>query len=57
MLSLEIKQSNAAFTDCREIETARILKHLADKIEEGCTDCRIMDANGNCVGQMATTED
>ncbi len=58
MLSLEINQENSAFgeTDMfRAAETARILRALADKVEAGCTDCAIMDANGNRVGTMATT--
>ncbi len=58
MLSLEINQENAAFgdngPDC-DIETARILRALADKVEGGCVGCPIMDANGNRVGIMATT--
>lgn len=55
MLSVEISQENAAFADCCELETARILRNLADKVESGVEDCAIMDANGNRVGTMATT--
>ena len=58
MLSLEIKQENAAFgktgPEC-DIETARILRTLADKVEDGCVDCPIMDLHGKRVGRMATT--
>ncbi len=58
MLSLEINQDNAAFGENGpdgDIETARILRAMADKVEAGCTDCPIMDINGNRVGSMATT--
>ena len=58
MLALQFEQENAAFgetgPDC-DIETARILRVLADKVEAGCVDCPIMDMNGNRIGTMATT--
>lgn len=58
MFSLEFNQVNDAFgengPDC-DIETARILRAMADKVEDGCTDSPIMDANGNRIGTMATT--
>lgn len=58
MFSLEFEQENAAFgetgPEC-DVETARILRILADKVENGCTDGPISDVNGNRIGVMATT--
>ena len=49
-----IETDNAAFEDTgEEIETARILRDLADKVESGgLGDFNLMYINGNTVGQM-----
>jgi len=53
MFTLKIETDNAAFSDGRGAELARILRKLADKIEDA--DARgdkgkVMDYNGNSVG-------
>ena len=51
MLTVKIKTGNAAFEDGNlETELARILRQLADKIENGYTEGKLMDINGNSVG-------
>jgi hypothetical protein len=47
---LEIETDNAAFADDYNAEIARILRAVADKIERGIIDARILDINGNTVG-------
>lgn len=49
-----IETENAAFQEVgEEIETARILRELADKVESGgLGDFNLRDINGNTVGQM-----
>ena len=56
MLSIIIAQKNAAFDD-RDQETARILRALAVKVEDGCVECTILDANGNGCGKMAMIDE
>ena len=42
---------NAAFQDRNtEMETARILREIADKIENGDDSLKIYDINGNSIG-------
>lgn len=56
MFTLEIKTDNAAFTDYREGEIARILSNLGENLEEvnlnpdGDSGV-LVDANGNRVGE------
>ena len=47
---LEIECDNAAFSDSKSVEVARILHELADKIEDDCDEYYIKDINGNSVG-------
>lgn len=49
-----IETDNAAFEEAgAEVETARILRKLADCIENGgIGDFNLKDINGNTVGQM-----
>jgi hypothetical protein len=45
-------KDNAAFCDGnREWETARILRRIADEVENGRTEGVIHDVNGNRVGE------
>ncbi len=56
-LKLTLEMDNSAFDDGnnRHSETARILSKLADKLEmnPGCTEGRLVDLNGNTVGQWS----
>lgn len=58
--TLSITTENEAFgTDdlSRGQETARILRTLADKLEQRGMDCfKLKDANGNTVGEASTYE-
>ena len=53
MFKLEIKTGNEAFSDHPHWEIARILKKLAEKLEnESFYDsCVLVDINGNSVGK------
>ena len=46
-----IKMDNAAFGDEPEYELALILRHIADKAEEGYIVGPVIDTNGNTVGK------
>lgn len=51
MFTLEIKTSNAAFEGMAGYEVARILREVADTVEErDSIDMAVMDINGNNVG-------
>ena len=51
MFSLKFKTDNAAFQDGNKpYEIAKILRELADKIEDGQTEGNIRDINGNSIG-------
>jgi hypothetical protein len=59
-ITIKIDTGNAAFSDGNDgSETARILRHLADRIDGEIlskNDCRFaMDINGNRVGQLETS--
>lgn len=53
-ITIKIRTDNAAFDDdCGNVETARILRNIANRLEEGVSYTRnIMDSNGNCVGSV-----
>ena len=51
MLRLTIKTGNAAFADHTHCEVARILRELADKIDDGDCAPPVKDINGNTVGK------
>lgn len=59
-LNIKIRVRGAAFEEMGpSVELARILRHLAQRMEDGHTDAgTIMDNNGNKVGQyrMKDTE-
>jgi hypothetical protein len=51
MLTVTLEAGNAAFDDAPEIKTARILRKLADQIENGAGgSIPLHDFNGNKVG-------
>ncbi|USN14482.1 hypothetical protein PAPPERLAPAPP_01130 [Brevundimonas phage vB_BpoS-Papperlapapp] len=53
MFKLEIDTGNAAFDDdAKPGELARILRDLADKIENGADMGAVRDVNGNRVGRF-----
>ena len=58
-LTLGMQLDNAAFEDDPGYEVSRILRELADKIEQrGLEDGMILwDVNGNRVGKLAVTLD
>lgn len=53
MLSIKFHMENAAFQDDPDGETARILKGIIGKIEQGRTCGPCMDINGNKVGNWS----
>ena len=48
--SITIHTDNAAFSDDPNAETARILRHIADQVEQGVDHIPVYDINGNRVG-------
>lgn len=64
IIKIEICTDNAAFENEPSIETARILRKLADKLEnfgvyrlkEDGDEIRLIDINGNMVGTCTATE-
>jgi len=51
MFTLKIDTGNAAFQDTPAYEVARILRELADRMQErGFENYPLRDANGNTVG-------
>lgn len=57
---LQITCDNAAFESETDVEIARILREVADRIERGdsySTFRNIHDANGNIVGTFALKEE
>ncbi len=52
-ITIKIKTKNAAFADDPGCEIARILRDLADKIENYLlVDDTLSDSNGNAVGKV-----
>ena len=52
-----VKTENAVFEDMVEVELARILRHVADQLENGYSASVILDINGNRVGSWECYED
>lgn len=52
MFKLKVKTDTAAFAGQRDVELARILREIADKIEVGTSQGRIFDANRVAVGSF-----
>lgn len=53
-LKIEFETDNAAFDDAPEIEAARILRDLADKLESHghYLSMNVRDVNGNTIGRI-----
>jgi len=49
--------NNAAFADDATVETARVLRDLADRIENGIGTIKIRDINGNAIGYATFYEE
>ncbi|WP_130537729.1 hypothetical protein [Thiomicrorhabdus indica] len=49
-LIVEIQTGNAAFELDEKAELSRILRELADKVEQGFEEINLRDFNGNKVG-------
>lgn len=54
--TLKIEMDNAAFTDSPGIELARILRELAEAVENGADYKVLRDGNGNRVGVFGITD-
>jgi hypothetical protein len=52
-----IKTDNAAFEDGRDAELARILREIADGLDEGVSAGNVRDINGNTVGDFGARID
>jgi len=50
--TIKVQMDNAAFED-PAVELARILRDLAKHVENGDTERRLMDINGNHVGTFS----
>ena len=50
---LDFKMGNAAFETDRQAEAARILRSIADLLDNGLSEAPIHDGNGNTVGDWA----
>lgn len=51
---IRYNEENAAFADFPQMENARILRAIADKVESGQVGGIVMDVNGNRVGDWTT---
>lgn len=54
---INIQMDNAAFADEPAVELARILRNLAQSVEDGRTECPAHDYNGNTVGRFEIHKD
>ena len=54
---IRIETGNDAFDQVEQSEVARILREVADKVEQGNSSGGILDANGNKVGQFGLEQD
>ena len=56
MLTVKFKTDNAAFSDDADtLEVTRLLREVADEIQQGSTSGAILDYNGNKVGTYKLT--
>jgi hypothetical protein len=56
-VDVKLKTDNAAFDDDLEAEVVRILRDLAQRIEdEGLSSKSVLDINGNLIGLLAVRE-
>jgi hypothetical protein len=56
VLRVEVRTDNSAFAPDAGQETARILRTLADRVEQGDTEGILRDGNGANVGGFGTEE-
>lgn len=52
-LKVTINSTNAAFDTWPEIETSRLLREIADKVEQSAQGGPVIDINGNKVGEWS----
>jgi hypothetical protein len=57
MFKLEIETDNDAFHPDARLEVTSILRGLVKRIDEGETDGKLRDSNGNTVGSFALTSE
>ena len=50
MFTLQFETDNAAFENYPAAEAARILREVADKVQDGTHEKAIIDINGNTIG-------
>lgn len=56
MFELTIKTENDAFTEGEAMEVGRILRRVAERVEESRRAGALMDTNGNVVGEFKFTD-
>ena len=60
-IRIDLDTENAAFEGAPEQETARILRHLADRLERAggleADEMKLRDHNGNAVGRCIIEEE
>jgi hypothetical protein len=54
LFTLTIETDNAAFNDGGNAEVARLLREVAERVEDSTTDGTVKDINGNTVGVWAS---
>lgn len=54
MVLVKFETNNDSFVDMREKEIAKILRNLAEDIENGATYGKVIDSNGNMIGEWET---
>lgn len=58
VLRVEIRQGNAAFVQDRDVETASILRKLADRVQPGGAHHGVLsDSHGGSCGEYWITEE
>ena len=57
MFKLSFNTSNAAFIDYGTEEVKRILLEVAEKVQNGITEGKIIDINGNRIGKWELNEE
>lgn len=56
MFQIYLDTSNAAFDGLPNMEIARILREIAEKVSNGDLEGTVRDVNGSRVGQFAAVE-
>lgn len=57
-MSMRIDSDNAAFEeDSGAVEVARLVRQIADRIDQGEREGKLLDLNGNTVGEFLVTEE